>query len=75
MALFDYRASAKIAAQDWPFDALIMAALRRADTFNASVLREAFPDLASELQRRYDAPGGLLPGERDPEVILHEVVS
>jgi hypothetical protein len=45
------------------FYALIMAAMRQADSYNAAALREAFPDTWDELQARYNAAGGLLPGE------------
>ena len=45
------------------FSALIMAAARKADSMNFARLLTAFPDIVTELQRRYDAPGGLLPGE------------
>lgn len=60
MSLYDYRISKLIAAEDPPFAALIMAALRKADTGNAMLLREAWPDICEELQVRYDAPGGVL---------------
>lgn len=67
MSLFDYRQSREISARAYSFDALIMAALRRADTENLYRLRGVFPEIASEMQERYDAPGGLLPGETAPE--------
>lgn len=64
MSLYDYKESQRIAAQDYPFAALIMAAMRKADTDNADALKAAFPDMWDDLQLRYSAPGGLLPGER-----------
>jgi hypothetical protein len=63
MSLFDYHASRAISEHDPPFYALIMSAMRKADTTNAAKLRLAFPDTWRELQARYDAPGGLLTGE------------
>lgn len=60
LSLYDYRAGLEIAALDPPFYALIMAAYRRADTANAAKLRAAWPDVVSELEARYHAPGGLL---------------
>lgn len=45
------------------FYALVMAAMRQADSFNAAKLHEAFPEVWDELQARYNAPGGVLPGE------------
>lgn len=63
MSHFDYQTSKLIVLQDYPFYALIMAAMRQADTLNAALLREAFPRVWTELENRYHAPGGLLPGE------------
>ena len=63
MSHYDYQASKQLAAQDPPFAALIMAAYRKADTGNGALLEQAFPDICRELRARYDAPGGLLPGE------------
>lgn len=40
-----------------------MAAMRQADTTNAWKLRTEFPEVWSELQARYNAPGGLLADE------------
>lgn len=69
MSHFDYEASKHIAAEDYPFYALVMAAMRQADTDNAARLRGAFPLVWHELQQRYNAPGGYLSGElpsKDP---------
>lgn len=63
MSLFDYQCSMELLMEDPPFDALIMAAMRKADTTNAARLRGAFPDVWTELQERYNAPGGLLSHE------------
>ena len=64
MSLYDFERSRELARQDVPFHALIMAAMRRADTFNSLRLRAAFPDTWDELQARYSAPGGRLPADR-----------
>lgn len=66
MSLVSYLQSRQIVAQrDWDFSALIMAAMRKADTGNAALLREAFPRIHAELAARYEAPGGALDdGER-----------
>lgn len=45
------------------FYSLLMAAMREADSWNASKLQEVYPEVWSELQRRYNAPGGKLEGE------------
>lgn len=63
MSQYDYQVSKTIAAQDHPFHALIMAAMRQADTNNADLLRAIFPETWHELKARYHAPGGVLPGE------------
>jgi hypothetical protein len=64
VSLFDYRASREISDSDPPFYALIMAAMRKADTANMARLRAAFPDVYDEFEARYNAPAGVLPGER-----------
>jgi hypothetical protein len=63
VSFYDYEVSKEIALHDYPFYALIMAAIRQADTENARNLRMAFPGVAFELQARYNAPGGRLPGD------------
>ncbi len=63
MSFFDYDVSKKIAAQDFPFYALIMAAMRQADTRNLEALTREFPFVAAELRKRYNAPGGYLEGD------------
>lgn len=60
MSWHEYEVSRVITAQDLPFYALVMAAMRQADTDNQKVLQEAFPDVWAELRLRYDAPGGIL---------------
>ena len=63
MSHYDYTIGREITMRDYPFYALIQAAMRQADTDNAEKLREAFPDTWTELRARYNAPKGLLPGE------------
>jgi hypothetical protein len=64
MSHFDYEASKTVELYDLPFYAIIMAAMRRADTNNAALLAAAFPETWRELQDRYHAPDGLLPSEQ-----------
>lgn len=64
MSLYDYEYARHIILEDPPFHALIMAAMYKADNMNAEKLRTAFPSIWGELQQRYNAPRGLLPGER-----------
>lgn len=63
MSLFDYKLSLELDAKDYPFYALIMAAMRQADTRNAVALQMMWPEIWDDLQARYQAPGGLLEGE------------
>ena len=63
MSLYDYEKSREIYGADLPFYALIMAAMRGADTQNFQKLAMVFPATAIELEQRYNAPGGRLVGE------------
>lgn len=72
MSLQAYEASRKLAVDDHPFYALIMAAMRKADTLNADRLRRAFPEVWDELQARYDAPGGRLEGDAPVCDVCHD---
>lgn len=65
MSLHEYRRSGAVAMQQEPFYALLMAAMRQADTVNSAKLRAAFPEVWDELYERYHAPGGIIP--TDPE--------
>ena len=58
--LYDYQMSIKLG--DTPFYALIMAAMRRADTDNLAKLQACWPEIWSELQRLYNTPGALEEG-------------
>ena len=60
MSHYDYVLSQEIAAEGYPFYALIMAAMRQASTLNATRLKAAFPAAQEELEKRYNAPGGKL---------------
>lgn len=46
---------------DTTYEALLMAAMRQADTRNTHVFQRVWPDLWQELERRYHSPGGALP--------------
>jgi len=61
--LYCYREGREIAGKDHGFYALIQAAMRKADDLNLRKLRTAWPELYDELKVRYNAPGGILPGE------------
>lgn len=64
MSRYDYQVSSILELQDHSFTALIMAAMREApDLTELDKLRDAFPDIWTELDTRYQTPGGYLPGE------------
>lgn len=65
MSFYDYKTALKIGRLDYPFYALLMAAMRQADSDNLELLCDAFPEVWNELQARYHAPGGVL---RDGEI-------
>lgn len=66
MSQHEYLVSRDIAKLDYPFYALVMAAMRQADSRNAIGLRSAFPAVWAELQARYETPGGILPDDGSP---------
>lgn len=68
MTWHDYQQSKTFADGDPWFTALIMAAMRKADHVNERKLRAAWPEVWDELQARYNAPGGYLPGEQSGSV-------
>jgi hypothetical protein len=63
MSYHEYMVSREMTSTDLPFYALIMCAMRKADSTNAAKLRAAFPDVWDEFQARYNAPGGVLADE------------
>lgn len=63
MSLFDYNKSIELHKADMPFYALIMAAMRKADSSNGPLLMAMYPEIWEELKERYNAPGGFIPGD------------
>lgn len=68
MSHYDYEVSKHISGHDYPFYALLMALMRQADTDNLELLKRGWPRIYSELEARYNAPGGILPDERKARV-------
>jgi len=64
MGLYEYKLGLEISAKNYPFYALVQAAMRQADSDNAQRLERAWPRVWEELLARYNAPGGLLPGDQ-----------
>ena len=60
MSFHEYKVGLEISSKQYPFYALIQAAMRQADTDNLEMLKGCFPDVWLELRVRYNAPGGLL---------------
>ena len=65
MSHYDYIKGREIQLQDYPFYALIQAAMRQADTDNLVKLRAEFYDVWTELEARYLSPSGRLEGDND----------
>jgi len=65
MSLATYKLSLLVSREDPPFYALIMAAMRKADSMNIVKLQRAFPEVWEELIARYNAPGGQIGDERN----------
>jgi len=66
----DYLTSIDIALRDESFYALIMAAMRRADTDNLAKLKKAWPEVWQELHKRYNADGGVLATDGSQQVTV-----
>lgn len=75
MSYYDYEASKTIDAMEVSYYGIIMAAMRRADSFNVEKLRAAWPEVYDELMTRYHAPGGMMPGESFPSETLRASVA
>lgn len=75
MSIIDYTESQKISALgDWTFGALVMAAMRKADTDNLAKLESVFPEKLVELRQRYNAPGGAL-NDQEMEFVMRRYES
>lgn len=66
MSYVDYQQSKELSKNDPSFYAIIMAAMRKGDSANLRKLIHSWPQVWDELQRRYNAPGGVLPEEDIP---------
>jgi len=63
MSIYEYKESQQISQGDPSFYALIMSAMRKADTKNNELLKRAWPELHAEMRARYNAPAGALSEE------------
>ena len=70
MSVRDYDIYRKLDAMtDWSEDfyALIMTAMSKADATNLAKLKAAWPEVWTEIEARYNAPAGLLVGEKSQD--------
>lgn len=72
MSHYDYEVAKQMWVDDVPFHALIMAAMLKADPHNRTLLDAVFPDVRTELDARYNAPGGVLPDDSAPRTLIVE---
>lgn len=70
MSLYDYKRSQELSANDEPFYALLMAAMRKADTRNTEKFKAAWPEVWEELYARYHAPGGIIASDRESHSVV-----
>lgn len=63
MSWHEYLESERLGYEQVPFYALIMAAMRKADSLNNFKLQREWPEVYEEFKKRYNAPGGKLEGD------------
>lgn len=59
----DYLEGLEISTKSYSFYGLLCAMIRQADSENLRKIECEWPDEVEIFRRRYDAPGGFLPGE------------
>lgn len=74
MGLHEYFFSQGIELSGSPFGAIIMAAMRKADTDNLTKLKLMWPEIWEELDKRYHVPGGILPKDKIKESGIKNVM-
>lgn len=75
MSWYDYQRAKELWISDTPFYALVMAAMLKADSRNSALLGAVFGQVRRELDARYNAPGGKLPGDDEPINVVVTVVT
>jgi hypothetical protein len=75
MSRYDYETSKRLLAngENISFDALLMALMRKADSYNIDKLQQGWPHVWEELEARYEAPGGLIPGDSGYEELQEQL--
>lgn len=64
MSLYDYKKSQEILLTNPSFASLIMATAKKARIYNFGKLKELFPRITGEYEKRKHAPGGFLDGDK-----------
>ena len=64
MSYYNYIESKVISEHDYCFYALIMAAMRKADSNNIELLKTTFPQTWDELYKRYHSPDGMIEADK-----------
>lgn len=72
MSLYEYECGKRLELHcikgEIHFYSVIQCAMRMADSDNVEKLRAAFPETWRELDLRYNAPGGILPEEKNAKL-------
>ena len=63
MSHYDYKRAVQLIVADEPYYAFIMAAMMKADDVNLPKLKALWPHIWDEVNARFNASGGRLPGE------------
>lgn len=71
MSQYDYEQGKKIEMYQFPFYALIQAAMRQSDSDNIKKLKVVFPEVYEELEARYQSPDGMLESDKKTVTELH----
>ena len=64
MSLIEFKASQIVEKYGFPFEALLMAAMRKAGVFDQMTLRKVYPELWEEMKERLASKDGTVEKER-----------
>jgi hypothetical protein len=72
MSFNDYRASIELYHRGYSLEALIMAAMHRADYSNMRLLQAIYPEVKNEVLARKQSPDGTLPSDHGVSITEEE---